>query len=163
MLALTRINRSGLAGRRLPAARAVAWLAAAAAVSVLAGCGSSGTTASTPKSSTSPSPTPGNTVLAGASCKSSSATNITFWAWVPGIDRAVNEFNKTHSSICVTLEDVGAGDPEYVKLADAIKAGSGAPDVGERDADRRVGLGEFVDRPVDARHPGPERDVRGAG
>jgi multiple sugar transport system substrate-binding protein len=135
MLALTRINRSGLAGRRRPAARAVAWLAAAAAVSVLAGCGSSGTTASTPKSSGSPSPTPGNTVLAGASCKSSGATNITFWAWVPGIDRAVDEFNKTHSSICVTLEDVGAGDPEYVKLADAIKAGSGAPDVAEVEFD----------------------------
>jgi multiple sugar transport system substrate-binding protein len=135
MLALTRTNRSGIAGRRLPAARAVAWLAAAAAVSVLAGCGSSGTTASTPKSSTSPSPTPGNTVLAGASCKSSGATNITFWAWVPGIDRAVDEFNKTHSSICVTLEDVGAGDPEYVKLADAIKAGTGAPDVAEVEFD----------------------------
>jgi multiple sugar transport system substrate-binding protein len=136
MLALTRINPSGAAGRRRPAARAVAWLAAAAAVSVLAGCSSSSTpAASTPKSSTSPSPTPGNTVLAGASCKSSGATNITFWAWVPGIDRAVDEFNKTHPSICVTLEDTGAGDPEYVKLADAIKAGSGAPDVAEVEFD----------------------------
>jgi multiple sugar transport system substrate-binding protein len=74
-------------------------------------------------------------VLAGASCKSSGATNITFWAWVPGIDRAVNEFNKTHPSICVTLEDVGAGDPEYVKLSDALKAGSGAPDVAEVEYD----------------------------
>jgi multiple sugar transport system substrate-binding protein len=158
MLTLTRINRSGTggragsrrnvrttgtgrttgtAGRRFPAARTVAWLAAAAAVSVLAGCGSGGTTSTTtaPKSSTSPSPTPGSTVLAGASCKSSGATNITLWAWVPGIDRAVNEFNKTHPSICVTLEDVGAGDPEYVKLADALKAGSGAPDVAEVEYD----------------------------
>src|SRR5580700_974851 len=149
MLTQTRIHRSGIARttgtaatagtarRRLPATRAVAWLAAAAAVSVLAGCGSSGTSSTTPstKSSSSPSPTPGSTVLAGASCKSSGATNITFWAWVPGIDRAVTEFNKTHPSICVTQEDVGAGSPEYVKIADALKAGSGAPDVAEVEFD----------------------------
>ena len=42
--------------------------------------------------------------------------------------RAVTEFNRTHPSICVTQEDVGAGSPEYVKIADALKAGSGAPD-----------------------------------
>ena len=92
MLTLTRINRSGItrtsrtavtsgtAQRRLPAARHVAWLAAVSAVQSLAGCGSSGTSSTTPstKSSSSPSPTPGSTVLAGASCKSSGATNITF-------------------------------------------------------------------------------------
>jgi multiple sugar transport system substrate-binding protein len=67
-------------------------------------------------------------------CKAS-ATKITFWAWVPGIDRAVTAFNKTHPSICVTLSDVGAGDPEYVKLAQAAKAGSGEPDVAEVEYD----------------------------
>ena len=74
-------------------------------------------------------------MLAGASCQESSATQITFWAWVPGIARAVNQFNKTHPSICVTLEDVGAGDPQYVKISDALKAGSGAPDVAEVEFD----------------------------
>ena len=49
--------------------------------------------------------------------------------------RAVTEFNKTHPSICVTQEDVGAGDPEYVKISDALKAGSGAPDVAEVEFD----------------------------
>ena len=49
--------------------------------------------------------------------------------------RAVTEFNKTHPSICVTQEDVGAGSPEYVKIADALKAGSGAPDVAEVEFD----------------------------
>jgi hypothetical protein len=33
-------------------------------------------------------------------------------AWVPGMGRAVTEFNKTHPGICVTQEDVGAGDPD---------------------------------------------------
>jgi multiple sugar transport system substrate-binding protein len=131
-----RTHRPGR-GRRSSVARTVAWIAGAAAVSVLAACGgSSGSTSSSSSSGGSAaSPTPGTTVLAGASCKSSSATKITFWAWVPGISRAVNQFNKTHPSICVTLEDVGAGDPQYVKITDALKAGSGAPDVAEVEFD----------------------------
>jgi multiple sugar transport system substrate-binding protein len=131
------MHRPGTRGRRSSVARTAAWLAGAAAVSVLAACGgSSGSTSSSSSSgSSAASPTPGTTVLAGASCKSSSATKITFWAWVPGISRAVNQFNKTHPSICVTLEDVGAGNPQYVKISDALKAGSGAPDVAEVEFD----------------------------
>jgi multiple sugar transport system substrate-binding protein len=41
----------------------------------------------------------------------------------------VNEFNKTHPSICVALENAGATTAEYTKLSDAIKAGNGAPDI----------------------------------
>lgn len=59
------------------------------------------------------------------------ATPVVAWIWVPGINRAVNLFNKTHPNICVTLDDVGAGNAEYVKLASAIKAGTGEPDVAE--------------------------------
>jgi multiple sugar transport system substrate-binding protein len=99
------------------------------AVAVVAGCGNS---ASTPASA--PQPSGGASVLAGGSCLPG-ATKIMFWAWVPGIGRAVTAFNKTHPSICVTLEDVGAGNPEYVKLTDALKAGSGAPDVAEVEFD----------------------------
>ncbi|MBO0807049.1 MAG: extracellular solute-binding protein [Actinobacteria bacterium] len=111
---------------------AVAGLAALAA-SVIAGCG--GSSRSSGGGAPSGAASPSASVLAGGSCKSSSATKITFWAWVPGIARAVNEFNKTHSSICVTLENVGAGNPEYVKLSNALKAGSGAPDVAEVEFD----------------------------
>ena len=75
------------------------------------------------------------TVEAGANCASSSAVKITFWAWVPGLGRAVTAFNQTHPGICVTQEDVGAGDPEYVAITNAIKAGSGAPDVAEVEYD----------------------------
>lgn len=70
-------------------------------------------------------------VLAGKSCASSKATRLTFWAWVPGMNRAVEEFNRTHPSICVTLENPGAGNDEYVLLNNTMKAGSGAPDVAE--------------------------------
>jgi multiple sugar transport system substrate-binding protein len=118
------------ARRSLTAGRFAAVIAAATALPVVAGCGGGGSPASSP-----PSASPSATVLAGGSCRSSSATKITFWAWVPGIGRAVEAFNKTHPSICVTLEDVGAGDPEYVKITDALKAGSGAPDVAEVEFD----------------------------
>jgi len=103
----------------------------AAAAAVLAACGSGGGSSSSPGAA----PSSSASVLAGGSCASSSATKITFWAWVPGIDRAVTAFNKSHHSICVTLEDVGAGSPEYVKISDALKAGSGAPDVAEVEFD----------------------------
>jgi multiple sugar transport system substrate-binding protein len=144
MFALTRYRgpHSGpgrTAFRGFPAGRGATWLIGATAVAVLAGCGTSApapsnSSSSSPKSGAA-SPSPGATVLAGGSCKSSSATKITFWAWVPGLGRAVDEFNKTHSDICVTLSDVGAGNPEYVKITDALKAGSGAPDVAEVEFD----------------------------
>jgi multiple sugar transport system substrate-binding protein len=111
-------------------------IAGAAAASLLAAC-SSGSSSSTPTSTSSASASPSSsvTVEAGSSCASSNAVKLTFWAWVPGMGRAVNEFNKTHPGICVTQEDVGAGDPEYVALTNAIKAGSGAPDVAEVEYD----------------------------
>ena len=130
---------------------ALGGIAAVAAVTGLAACSSSGssttaassatsaasssaTSASAPASA-SASPSSSVTVEAGGSCSSSNAVKITFWAWVPGLGRAVDEFNSTHPGICVTQEDVGAGDPEYVAITNALKAGSGAPDVAEVEYD----------------------------
>jgi len=133
-------------GRR--ARLAVGGAAALAAVTGLAACssGSSSTTAPAASSSATAtaassatsaaaSPSSSVTLEAGGSCASSNAVKITFWAWVPGLGRAVNEFNATHPGICVTQEDVGAGDPEYVAITNALKAGSGAPDVAEVEYD----------------------------
>jgi multiple sugar transport system substrate-binding protein len=114
-------------------------VAGAAAICMLAACSSGGSsssaaggTTSSPASTASASPTV--TVVAGGSC-SANATKVLFWAWVPGMGRAVTEFNKTHPNICVTQEDVGAGSPEYVAITNALKAGSGAPDVAEVEFD----------------------------
>ncbi|HYK69166.1 MAG TPA: hypothetical protein VEV45_14565 [Streptosporangiaceae bacterium] len=106
-------------------------LAGAATAALVAACGGGAPAASSSKSAgASPAPS----ILAGANC-SSSATHLTFWAWVPGMSRAVTEFNATHKNICVTLEDPGAGSGEYVPLDNALKAGSGAPDVAEVEFD----------------------------
>ena len=125
-------------------------IAALAAATGLAACSSGGTSSTTPATpaasaasgtstasaaSAAPSPSSSVTVEAGANCSSSNAVKITFWAWVPGLGRAVTAFNQSHPGICVTQEDVGAGDPEYVAITNALKAGSGAPDVAEVEYD----------------------------
>jgi multiple sugar transport system substrate-binding protein len=120
--------------------RTIPRLAAAGAVGaaaiLLAACGSGTPSSSaTGSSGASASASASASVLAGGTSCSSSATKLTFWAWVPGMNRAVNEFNQTHPDICVTLEDPGAGDVEYTALNNALKAGTGAPDVAEIEFD----------------------------
>lgn len=132
---------TGRTRKRSRRSRLVLGAAALSAVATLAACSSGGSSpaagapASSAGGSASPSASPSVTVEAGANCASSSAVKLTFWAWVPGMGRAVTEFNKTHPGICVTQEDVGAGDPEYVAITNALKAGSGAPDVAEVEYD----------------------------
>ena len=114
----------------------MAGLASLAAVTLLAACGgSSSGGGAAPASTKSSAASPSASVLAGGKSCSSSATKITFWAWVPGMSRAVTAFNKSHPSICVTLENPGAGLSEYTPLSNALKAGSGAPDVAEIEFD----------------------------
>lgn len=112
--------------RRRTRTIAAAAIAAVAAVALAACSGSGAGAGSAPASKPASSPSPTSTTT--ASC-SSGATKLTFWGWPAGYDLAVNEFNKTHPKICVELENAGASTAEYTKLTDAIKAGSGAPDV----------------------------------
>jgi multiple sugar transport system substrate-binding protein len=128
------------AGRRR--GMTAAWIAVIAAVTGIAACSSGGSSSSgsaaagsSSTSAAAAAPSASVTVVAGGSCASSNAVKVMFWAWVPGMGRAVTAFNQTHPNICVTQEDVGAGDPEYVAITNALKAGSGAPDVAEVEFD----------------------------
>lgn len=105
--------------------RIVTTLTGTLAAALLAACAGGGTPGA------GPSPRGSASVLAGKSCASSKGTHLTFWAWVPGINRAVDAFNSTHPGICVTLENPGAGIDEYTPLNNTLKAGSGAPDAAE--------------------------------
>jgi multiple sugar transport system substrate-binding protein len=115
-----------LAARR-PGARprrrtAIAALALVSANLIgLAACSSGG-------AATATGPSPSQSSATTTSC-SAKATRLTFWGWPAGYNLAVEEFNKTHPSICVALEDAGATTAEYTKLSDAIQAGSGTPDI----------------------------------
>lgn len=109
-----------------PALRYASAAIVTAVACAVAGCSSSGTTAA----SKTPSAVATASKAASSSC-SPSAVKLTFWAWAPGYNLVVNQFNKTHPGICVTMEDVGVANAEYVKLADALKSGTGLPDVAE--------------------------------
>src|SRR6266700_1383333 len=61
---------------------------------------------------------------------SSGPVNLSFWSWVPGIDKSVAEFNKSHPNIQVKWSNVGSGPAEYDKLYTAIKANN-EPDLGQ--------------------------------
>ncbi len=95
----------------------------ALAMATVSACGSTGTGSAAAGSTSS-------ATAHSSSCKAG-ATPLTFWGWAPGYDDVVNEFNKTHPDICVTLEDNGAGIAEYTKLTAVLHAGVGAPDVAE--------------------------------
>lgn len=75
----------------------------------LAACG--GSSSGTPGTSTGP-------------------VNLTYWSWIPGMDKQVALFNQTHPKIHVTLNNVGSGPDEYTKLFTAIKANN-EPDVSQ--------------------------------
>jgi multiple sugar transport system substrate-binding protein len=99
---------------------------AAAGVALLSACGGTTSQAAAPA-------TPSTTASGSAhatSCKPG-ATQLTFWGWAPGYQQVVDEFNKTHPDICVTLENNGASINEYTKLTAALHAGVGTPDIAE--------------------------------
>jgi multiple sugar transport system substrate-binding protein len=56
---------------------------------------------------------------------------LTYWAWTPGNQEAVDAFMKKYPNIKINWQNVGQGGPHYVKLRDAIKAGTGLPDVAQ--------------------------------
>lgn len=82
--------------------------------------------------------------LAGAGCggsdddddaapakKSGERVSLTFWSWVPGIDKAVDLFNETHPDIRVRTSTIPAGpNGGYAKMYSALKADN-APDLAQ--------------------------------
>jgi multiple sugar transport system substrate-binding protein len=94
-------------------------LAAAAGVLMLAACSQSPT--SGPSGATTPEArTPGEKV------------QLTFWSWVPGVDKAVALWNQENPDVQVKLEKIPSGSAGgYAKMHSALKAGNGAPDLAQ--------------------------------
>ena len=66
-----------------------------------------------------------------AAARAQDKVELLFWAWTPDTQTQVDLFQKKYPGISVKLENVGQGPPHYVKLRNAIKAGSGLPDVAQ--------------------------------
>ncbi|MHA7238726.1 ABC transporter substrate-binding protein [Arthrobacter sp. TMS1-12-1] len=56
-------------------------------------------------------------------------TELTFWTWVPDIEKEVALFEEKYPAIDVTVENVGQGLEHYQKVRTALESGDGAPDV----------------------------------
>ncbi|GAA0422796.1 ABC transporter substrate-binding protein [Leifsonia naganoensis] len=56
-------------------------------------------------------------------------TTITIWTWATTLGGIVDAFEKKYPDITVNVVNVGTGAAHYQKLENAIKAGSGAPDL----------------------------------
>jgi multiple sugar transport system substrate-binding protein len=101
------------------------WLAMGVAALVLAGCGGGGGTAST----TGGASKPAAAGQADVDKAMKTPTELTFWTWVPNIQKEVALFEKKYPAIKVKVVNAGQGEPQYTKLRTALKAASGAPDV----------------------------------
>jgi multiple sugar transport system substrate-binding protein len=59
------------------------------------------------------------------------ATTITFWTWVPDIQKEIDLFTAKYPKITVKLVNTTGGAQHYPKLRSALKAGKGIPDVAQ--------------------------------
>ncbi|MGW2346881.1 ABC transporter substrate-binding protein [Streptomyces sp. NPDC001661] len=112
-------TRSTRRVRRLAAALVAVSLAAAAA-----GCGGGG----------SDSQAKGG--AAAADCQASKGpVKLTYWSWVPGMEKAVAVWNKEHPDIQVALKNTPSGNTgTYQNMSNALKAKK-APDLGQIEYD----------------------------
>ncbi|WP_184921162.1 ABC transporter substrate-binding protein [Saccharothrix ecbatanensis] len=103
---------------RARAAVAVAGLLVAA----LAAC-SSGSDSTTPGGAT------GTPDAVDAALKAGG--ELTYWSWTPSAKAQVEAFQKEFPNVKVNYVNAGTGNDHYTKLQNAVKAGSGAPDVAQ--------------------------------
>lgn len=54
---------------------------------------------------------------------------ITYWSWTPSAEAQAEAFMEKYPEVKVNVVNAGTNTEEYTKLQNAIKAGSGAPDV----------------------------------
>jgi len=115
MTATTHTARAWRRGAAVLAAGALAAVGLTACSSSSSGSSSSGSTASASD-------------IAAALQKKST---ITVWAWAPQDKDIVTAFEKKYPNVTVNLVNAGTSTTEYTKLQNAIKAGSGIPDVAQ--------------------------------
>jgi multiple sugar transport system substrate-binding protein len=56
---------------------------------------------------------------------------LTYWSWTPTAEAQVAAFEKAYPNVDVKWVNAGQGSDQYTKLSNAIKAGSGGPDVAQ--------------------------------
>src|SRR5215469_925922 len=119
--------------RRRRRATGTAGLAlASAALAVLSAAACSSSSSSTPPASgtTAGTSTGAAASSAPASAASGQKVTLTFWTWVPNIDKVVALWNQAHPDIQVQVQVQAGGDALLTKLLTAAKAGN-PPDIAQ--------------------------------
>jgi multiple sugar transport system substrate-binding protein len=123
--------------RKAPGTRMARTMAGAAVglaiAGALAACSSSGSSSSSATSSGTSAASGSGSSSTGSSGASAlqTPTTLTWWAWAPQDKQLVTAFEKAYPKVKINLVNVGSGTTEYTKLQNAIKAGSGVPDVAQ--------------------------------
>ncbi|MDH2426337.1 extracellular solute-binding protein [Sphaerisporangium sp. TRM90804] len=103
---------------------------AALTVSLLAaGCGSSGDGG--PGGGSGEAAKPAGVSDADVTNALNTGGSITVWAWEPTLKQVVADFQARYPKVKVSLVNAGTGNDQYIALQNAIKAGSGVPDVAQ--------------------------------
>ena len=58
-------------------------------------------------------------------------TTLTYWTWVPNIQKTVDLFQQKYPKVKVNVVNAGQSADQYTKLQTAVKAGTGGPDVAQ--------------------------------
>ncbi|WP_447007266.1 ABC transporter substrate-binding protein [Saccharothrix isguenensis] len=58
-------------------------------------------------------------------------TTLTFWTWVPNIEKAVDKFETAHPKIKVDVVNAGQGPDHYLRLQNTLNTKVGAPDLAQ--------------------------------
>jgi multiple sugar transport system substrate-binding protein len=97
-----------------------------------------GALAACSSSASSSAPASGASAASGSSAPAGSGaaalqtpTTLTWWAWAPQDKQLATAFEKLYPKVKINLVNAGTGTTEYTKLQNAIKAGSGVPDVAQ--------------------------------
>ncbi|MFC5058437.1 sugar ABC transporter substrate-binding protein [Saccharothrix xinjiangensis] len=102
--------------------RKVATTLAAALLAVLSGC-SSGSDGAAPGGGG------GSQEAVDAALREGG--EITYWSWTPSAKAQVEAFQQEFPNVRVNYVNAGTGNDHYTRLQNAVKAGSGAPDVAQ--------------------------------
>src|SRR5580693_4579877 len=117
--------------RRSRIARTVAGAAVGlAAAGALAACSSSSSTPA-PASTGSSAAASGSASASSLAAALQTPTTLTWWAWAPQDKQLVSAFEKLYPKVKINLVNAGTSTTEYTKLQNAIKAGSGVPDIAQ--------------------------------
>jgi len=116
----TRRRRRAVAIAR-PVLKSTVLASAMLAALAAAGCSSSGSSSSTGAAAGTSS---------SATASAGQKVTLTFWTWVPNMDKVVAIWNQAHPDIQVQVQTQAGGDPELTKLLTAAKAGN-PPDLAQ--------------------------------